>query len=131
VLSDAEFLISHLWETMRAHLTLFILVALSVGSFADQLREGAKMEVKSNSIWFQEVGKLTTWQRLDKAGNRQEFESYQAKELGARDAWQFTKPLPVKILSYDAKKNQVNVEMEVPGRNFGSTWWLDANSLVQ
>ena len=71
---------------MRAHLTLLILVALSVGSFADQLREGARMKVKSNSIWFQELGKLTTWQRLKKAGNRQEFESYQAKELGARDA---------------------------------------------
>jgi hypothetical protein len=35
---------------------------------------------------------------LKKAGNRQEFESYQTKELGARNAWQLTKPLAVRIL---------------------------------
>ena len=89
------------------------------------------MQVKSNSIWFQKVGNLTTWQKLKKAGNRQEFESYQTKELGARDAWQFTKPLPVKILSYNVRKNQVKVEMETPGRYLGTTWWLDADDLMQ
>jgi hypothetical protein len=52
---------------------------------------------------------------LKKAGNRQEL-TYQTKELGARDAWQLTKPLTVKVLSYDVQKNQVNVELETPGR---------------
>jgi hypothetical protein len=48
-----------------------------VGSFAQQVREGAKMEVKPDSICFLEVGNLSTWQKLKKAGNPAEFESFQ------------------------------------------------------
>ena len=45
--------------------------ALMVGSFAEHIREGAKMEVKADSIWLLEVGNLSTWQKLKKAGIRQ------------------------------------------------------------
>jgi hypothetical protein len=114
---------------MRVHLsTLLILTALVVGSFAQQLQEGSKMEVKPDSIWFLEVGNLSTWQKLKKAGNPAEFESYQTKELGARHAWQFTKPLTVKIISFEPQKNQAKVELLTPGRYLGSTWWIDGNA---
>jgi hypothetical protein len=119
-------------ENMRVHLsTLLVLTALMVGSLAEQIREGAKMEVKQDSIWFLEVGNLSTWQKLKKAGNSAEFESYQTQELGARDAWQFTKPLRVKIISFDPEKNQAKVELLTPGRYLGSTWWIDGNAFAK
>jgi hypothetical protein len=111
--------------------TLLVLAALVVGSLAEQIREGAKMEVKPDSIWFLEVGNLSTWQKLKKAGNPAEFESYQTKELGARHAWQFTKPLTVKIISFEPQKNQAKVELLTPGRYLGSTWWIDGNAFAK
>jgi hypothetical protein len=117
---------------MRVHLsTLLVLTALMVGSFAEQIREGAKMEVKPDSIWFLEVGNLSTWQKLKKSGNPAEFESFQTKELGARHAWQFTKPLTVKIISFEPQKNQAKVELLTPGRYLGSTWWIDGNAFAK
>lgn len=86
------------------------------------------MEVKTDSIWFQDVPRLSHWQKLKK-NHSLELASYQEKELGSRDAWQFTKPLTVKILSFDAATNQVKVEMETEGRMKGSTWWLDSSAL--
>jgi hypothetical protein len=46
---------------MRVHLaTLLLTAAMIVGSFAQQIREGVKMEVKQDSIWFLEDGNLST-----------------------------------------------------------------------
>ena|SRR2546430_9523216 len=116
---------------MRAYLTLFVLMALGIGSFAGEIRKGATMQVKPNSIWFQNTAKLTHWQQLKKSGNSTALASYQDEVLSHRDAWQFTKQLTVKILSYEPRKNQVNVEMKTQGRMLGSTWLLDADALVQ
>jgi hypothetical protein len=112
-------------------LTLFILLALSLGSFAGEIRKGATMPVKPASIWFQDAAKLTRWQQLKKNRNSRALVSYQDKVLSNRDAWQFTNQLTVEILSYEPQQNQVNVEMKTPGRMLGTTWWLDADALVQ
>jgi hypothetical protein len=48
------------------------------------------------------------------------MEFYQTVVLGSRQAWQFTKLLTVKILSYEPEENQVNVEMLAAGRFNGS-----------
>ena len=116
---------------MRAYLTLFVLVAFGIGSFAGEIQKGATMQVKPNSIWFQNTAKLTHWQQLKKSGNSTALASYQDEVLSHRDAWQFTKQLTVKILSYEPRENQVNVEMKTQGRMLGSTWVLDADALVQ
>jgi hypothetical protein len=116
---------------MRAYLTLLVLVVLGIGSFAGEIRKGATMEVKPNSIWFQDAAKLTHWQELKKSADAPALASYQHEVLSHRDAWQFLNQLTVKILSYEPRKNQVNVEMKTPGRTLGSTWLLDANALVQ
>jgi hypothetical protein len=118
---------------MRVHLsTLLVLTALIVGSFAQQIQGGAKMEVKPGSIWFLEVGNLSTWQKLKKAGNPAEFESYQTKELGARHAWQFTKPLTVKIISFEPQKNQaIHIHKAIHFRNapsrFPACHWIQCS----
>ena len=88
------------------------------------------MEVRANSIWFQDVPRLSHWQKLKKV-HSPELASYQEKELGSRNAWQFTKPLSVKILSFSAASNQVKVEMETESRMKGSIWWLDASALMK
>jgi hypothetical protein len=117
---------------MRAHFTaLLALTAFGISSFTGEIRKEATMEVKADSIWFQDVVKLAYWQTLKKSGHAAAFATYQDQALSHRDAWQFSKPLSVKILSYDPGNNQVNVEMETPGRMLGSTWFLDASALVQ
>ena len=52
--------------------------------------------------------------------------SYQQQLLSQREAWQFLKPLKVKILNFDPAASQINVEMRTAGRLQGTTWWLDA-----
>lgn len=110
---------------------LSFLLALAISSLAGEIREGATMEVKANSIWFQEVKDLTRWQQLKKSGNSKALTAYEEKVLGDRDAWQFLKQLTVNVISYDAAKHQVNVEMKTPGRMLGTKWFLDSDAVVR
>ncbi|MFL5107388.1 MAG: hypothetical protein ACJ8DX_14970 [Xanthobacteraceae bacterium] len=84
-----------------------IALALDIGSFAGEIRKGATMQVKPNSIWFEDTAKLTRWQELKKSGKSTALTAYQDEVLSHRDAWQFIKQLAVKILSYERGKNQV------------------------
>jgi hypothetical protein len=115
----------------RAFLTVLVLTALVTGANAGPIRKGAVMEVKPNSIWFEEVARLTRWQELKKGGDAAALTSYQEQMLGGREAWQFLKPLKVKILRYDTAASQINVEMKTSGRMQGTTWWLDATAVGQ
>jgi hypothetical protein len=115
----------------RAFLTILVLAALVTGAIAGPIRKGAVMEVKPNSIWFEESAKLARWQELKKGDDAVALTSYQEQMLGGREAWQFLKPLKVKILRYDAAINQINVEMRTAGRMKGTTWWLDASAVGQ
>jgi hypothetical protein len=110
---------------------LSLVLTLAITSLAGEIRKGATMEVKANLIWFQEVKDLTRWQQLKKSGNSDALADYQEKLLSNRDAWQFTNPLTVKVVSYDAAKHQVKVEMETPGRMQGTTWFLDYDALAR
>jgi len=115
----------------RTFLTVLVLAALVAGANAGPIRKGAVMEVKPNSIWFEEVARLTRWQELKKGGDAAALNSYQEQMLGGREAWQFLKPLKVKILRYDTAASQINVEMRTAGRMQGTTWWLDASAVGQ
>jgi hypothetical protein len=110
---------------------LSLVLALAIISLAGEIRKGATMEVKANLIWFQEVKDLTRWQQLKKSGNSKALADYQEKLLSNRDAWQFTNPLTVKVVSYDPAKHQVNVEMETPGRMQGTKWFLDSDGVAR
>jgi hypothetical protein len=114
----------------RTYLALLILVACSVGAPAGEVREGATMQVKPNSIWFKDTARLTRWQQLKKSGDTAALAAYEGQVLSQRDAWQFTNPLAVRVLSHKPKQGQVNVEMRTAGRMFGSRWSLDADALV-
>ncbi len=116
---------------MRACLALFVLLAAATGALAGDIRKGAIMQVRPNSIWFQDVAMLTHWQQLKKNGDAAALASYQDSVLHSRDAWQFVYPLTVKVLGFAPRKNRVTVEMETAGRFEGSTWVLDADALAQ
>ena len=98
-------------------------------AFAGPIRKGAVTQVKPNSIWFDEFAQLTHWQELKKSGNAAALTSYEQQMLSQRNAWQFLKPLKVKILRYELATSQVNVEMKTAGRLQGTTWWLDASAV--
>lgn len=114
---------------LRAFLTVLVLVASVAAAIAGPIRKGAVMQVKPNSVWFDEAAKLTHWQELEKSGNEAQLTSFQEQMLGQREAWQFFKPLKVKILSYEPAKSQINVEMKTAGRLQGTTWWLDTSAV--
>jgi len=111
--------------------SVLLLSALAVGSVAAVIRPGSRVEVKSNSIWFEDRAKLSEWQQLKKAGDAAALQVYETRVLGTREAWQFTKPLAVKILGFETSTDQVNVEMTTPGRLEGSVWMLDAAAIAQ
>lgn len=88
------------------------------------------MQVKANSIWFQDAAKLAHWQPLKKSGNTKALASYEERVLSHREAWQFVNSLDVKILGYEPKKNRVKVEAQTEGRMFGSIWLLEVGALA-
>jgi hypothetical protein len=103
----------------------FILPLLNPASLAAEIRVGAVMEVKANSIWFEEAIKLDEWQQKRKTADATAFGAYQKELLGQREAWQFIRPLKVRIIGYDRKKNRVYVEMLSKGRFEGLNWFID------
>jgi hypothetical protein len=110
---------------------LSALLASAIACFAGEIKQGATVQVKADSIWFQKVHELSHWQRIKKTGDSKALEAYQQKEMGERDAWQFGNQLSVQIISYDAAANQVHVKMLTPGRMAGTDWFLDAGALAQ
>jgi hypothetical protein len=116
---------------MRGFLSLVFVLALTAGSFAADIKTGATMQVKANSIWFQDAAELAQWQQLKKAGDATALATYEDKVLHSRDAWQFINPLNVKILGYDAPKQSVHVEMTSEGRMQGTNWLLDPDAIAQ
>ena len=113
---------------MRVHITtLFVMAALNVCSFANELRVGDEVQVKENSMWFQTDLDLTVWQRFAKVATPEVMESYRSVVLGCRQAWQFLNVQSVKILSYEPEENQVQVKMVGPGRMHGTVWWVDSD----
>lgn len=110
---------------------LVLAMGPGIGALAGEIRVGATRDVKPNSIWFEEAAKLTHWQQLKGGGDPAALASFADDALSHRAAWQFLNPLTVKVLGYEPGTNQVNVEIESPGRMQGSTWFLDAAALVE
>ncbi|NVO12532.1 MAG: hypothetical protein HXX10_00690 [Rhodoplanes sp.] len=120
---------------MRRFAALLLLATLSTaimagGSRAAEFRAGATVQVKPNSIWFDDAAGLAQWRRVKKAAGAKAVAAYESRILGRREAWQFINPLAVKILRHDPRTNRVTVEMITEGRLQGSTWVLAADALA-
>jgi hypothetical protein len=116
---------------MRASLSAVALSVLAGACFAGEIKPGATMQVKPNSIWFDEAAQLSHWYKLKQSGDAAALAAYQDEKLHARDAWQFINPLTVKILDYDPKSNQAHVQMLTEGRFVGLDFYVDPDALMQ
>ncbi|MGM4919133.1 hypothetical protein [Tardiphaga sp. 813_E8_N1_3] len=116
---------------MKSYLVLSVWLILVGTADAGEIRRGASMQVKPDSIWFEDRSNLARWQVLKKAGDSKALASYQDSLLQAREAWQFSKPLTVRIRGFEPKAHLVDVEMQTEGRLQGSTWcWIPARSCI-
>lgn len=120
---------SILGRSLRACLALAVLIALSSVCLAGEIRVGAAMQVKPNSIWFQDADQFARWQALKKSGDAKAFAAFQEEALHQRAAWQFINAQPVKILKVEPDKNRVEVEMTREGRLKGTQWVIDAEAV--
>jgi hypothetical protein len=116
-------------KCMRAYPSFVALLIMASGCFADDIKPGATMHVKPNSIWFDEAAQLAQWHRLRQGGDAKALAAYQDRLLRRRDAWQFIYPLAVKVIDYDATNGQIHVQMVTPGRYVGTDWFLDTDAL--
>src|SRR4051812_48995290 len=114
---------------MKTSLVLLLSLSICIISLGKEITSGETAEVEANSIWFWDQANLTHWQELKKGGDGKARKAYEEKTLGTREAFQFLKPLPVKVLTYDAGKQQVNVEMTTQNRMLGSKFWIDAEAV--
>ncbi len=108
-----------------------IAVTFATTALAADIRAGAVMQVKANSIWFDEAADLAKWQELKKSGDAAALAAYEKDKLGSREAWQFLNPLAVKVLTYRPQANQVEVKMKTKGRFEGLKMYLDADALAR
>jgi len=114
---------------MKISLVLLLTLSICAALLGKEITTGETMEVKPNSIWFWEQAKLTQWQELKASGDEKARKAYEEKTLGPREAFQFLKPLEVKVLVYEAGKKQVNVEMLTKSRFEGSKFGIDAEAV--
>jgi len=123
-------MLQHRIATLAALAIALATATAAVAGDTVSLATGATATVRANAIWFQEPEMLARWQALRRSGDAKAFDDYQRQALNERDAWQFLRPLPVKVIGYDAASRQANVEMLTPGRLEGSVWYLDADAFA-
>ena len=111
--------------------SLVVLLSPAVFALAGELREGATMYVKANSMWFESDSALSAWQRDKKHLSPEALKAHQEALLGSREAWRFVSKLPVRIRRYSPSKSEVEVEMLSPGRFQASLWWVDEKDCVK
>ncbi len=107
-------------------------LTLSMGAaVAGEISTGDIVQVKPNSIWFEDAGTLADWQSVKKSGDQAALQAYQDGKLSERAAWQFASQLVVRVIDLAAESNQSKVEMTSPGRLNGSAWFLDTDALLK
>lgn len=117
-------------QVIKTSMALLIVLAVAHATSAADIRAGAIMQVKPSSIWFDEAIDLAQWQALKKKGDETALAAYEKSKLSSRDAWQFINPLTVKVLIYQRRTNQVEVEMKTKGRFEALHMFLDADALA-
>ena len=115
---------------MRTYFALLIGALLTTTALADAIKPGATMQVKPNTVWFDEAAQLARWHHLQASHDAKALAAYQDKMLGQRDAWQFVYQLRVKVLGYDASKHEAHVRMLTEGRFVGLDFYIDADALT-
>ena len=107
------------------------LVAAAILCFAGVYVEAAEIHdgdtgyIANNSIWFTNESDLSVWKRVRQAFAPKDVKTYQQIILEERQAWQFSGPIKVKVISYWANQHEINVKMLTEGRLADSEWWVE------
>ncbi len=102
-----------------------ILCLASVRAEAAGIRDGDTGYIADNSIWFTAESDLSVWKRVRAAFAPKDVKAYQQIILEERQAWQFSGPTKVKVISYWANQHEINVKMLTEGRLADSEWWVE------
>ena len=102
-----------------------ILCLAGVHAEAAEIRDGDTGYIANNSIWFTEESDLSVWKRVRQAFAPKDVKTYQQIILEERQAWQFSGPIKVKVISYWANQHEINVKMLTEGRLADSEWWVE------
>jgi len=102
-----------------------ILCSVGVHAEATEIHDGDTGYIAKNSVWFTDETDLTVWKRVRQAFSGKDVQKYREIILGARQAWQFSGPLKVKVISYWADQHEINVKMLTEGRLADSEWWVE------
>lgn len=108
---------------------VLLMAGLGRAAFSGEIREGAALTAKADSIWFEDADKFSRWQKLKASGDAEALASFEEEVLLQREAWRFASDLSVKVLGYEAGEGRVNVEMLTPGRMQGTSWFVDPGAL--
>ena len=106
-------------------LAVGILCLAGVHAEAAEIRDGDTGYIANNSIWFTEESDLSVWKRVRQAFAPKDVKTYQQIILEERQAWQFSGPIKVKVISYWANQHEINVKMLTEGRLADSEWWVE------
>ena len=102
-----------------------ILCLASVHAEAAEIRGGDTGYIANNSIWFTNESDLSVLKRVRAAFAPKDVKAYQQIILEERQAWQFSGPTKVKVISYWANQHEINVKMLTEGRLADSEWWVE------
>jgi len=120
----------------REFITLFFaarrkLIAAAIlylaGAYAEaaEIHDGDTGYIANNSIWFTNETDLSVWKRVRQAFAPKDVKTYQQIILEERQAWQFSGPTKVKVISYWANQHEINVKMLTEGRLADSEWSVE------
>ena len=109
------------------------LIAAAILYFAGAYAEAAEIHdgdtgyIARDSIWFTNESDLSVWKRVRQAFAPKDVKTYQQIILEERQAWQFSGPTKVKVISYWANQHEINVKMLTEGRLADSEWRVEDN----
>ena len=89
------------------------------------VRLAIRAPIANNSIWFTNESDLSVWKRVRQAFAPKDVKTYQQIILEERQAWQYSGPIKVKVISYWANQHEINVKMLTEGRLADSEWWVE------
>jgi hypothetical protein len=100
--------------------------AYFAGAYAEaaEIHDGDTGYIANNSIWFTNESE-SVWKRVRQAFAPKDVKTYQQIILEERQAWQFSGPIKVKVISYWSNQHEINVKMLTEGRLADSEWWVE------
>ena len=97
--------------------TAAILCFAGVYAEAAEIHDGDTGYIAKNSNWFTDESDLSVWKRVRQTFASTDVKTYQQIILEERQAWQFSGPIKVKVISYLANQHEIHVKILTEGNH--------------